>query len=48
MIFDQFTLHGRVYYRYNGSYYVDNYTVREKITTEEFKDAMMDCLIINK
>lgn len=47
MIVDQFILQGKVYYRYNDSYYVDNYPVRKKITAEEFKRVVMDSLILN-
>ncbi len=46
-MFDQFTVDGLDYYRYKGHYYVDNSTIRERITLKEFRDAIMQYLINN-
>ena len=46
-MFDQFTVDGLDYYRYKGYYYVDNLTIRERITLKEFKTAMIQYLINN-
>jgi hypothetical protein len=44
-IFEYFTLDGMSYYydKYDNHYYIDNSTIRERITLREFKDSMMIC-----
>ena len=46
-MFNQFTVDGLDYYRFKGHYYVDNFTIAERITLKEFRTAMMQYLINN-
>lgn len=39
-IFNGFFLNGTEYYFYKGKYYVDNGTVRQKITVKEYRKAI--------
>lgn len=40
-----FFLEDSEYYYYNAKYYVDNGTIRWKLTPEEYKSALIDYLI---
>ena len=44
-MFEYFSVNGIDYYRLNGKYYADNFTIREVITFNQYKNAMMDYLI---
>jgi len=44
-MFESFSVNGIDYYRLEGKYYADNFTIREVITFNQYKNAMMDYLI---
>jgi len=44
-IFDGFDLDGISYYFENGKYYMDNMTIRQVITNEQYRRALTDKLI---
>ena len=44
-IFDRFELDGISYYFENGKYYMDNMTIRQVITNNQFRQALTEKLI---
>lgn len=44
-MFNNFTIDGIDYYRYEGKFYADNTVIREVISEKEYRNKMMDYLI---